>query len=186
MKRSIYFFLAYVLIFLNTSSFASQLMIEPLLGLSYNPESINFIKLDKQTQKYCNEKEIVWIYASHSDAVNLYFVTAGFIDTYKDFGKTKSREPDFGAVYVLNKTTKKCRVLGTPDVVFSGEVNGVSNKLLDALALDARKRYEQAFGGNTGLKQQFIFQNKNIESLDLPLRKAFELKESELKDGRAQ
>ncbi|HKP94347.1 MAG TPA: hypothetical protein VJ385_01200 [Fibrobacteria bacterium] len=144
-----------------------HLMTDPLMGLSYDPDSVHF--------DFCprgfdfREGSITgkqWIFAKCKQDESTYYIYSGLFKHWSDRDEKwvdSIMEPDFGSVVKI--TGKKFEEIGTPDVLY-GKKAKLSEKAGKCLVEDAVNRYSIAFGNISGLQKAVT--KKGIAAENLP------------------
>jgi hypothetical protein len=156
-------------------------MIDPLLGISFDPELIHFDVFDKTADatKLLGNRD-KWIFAAARDERGAAIViVAGFHDGQS--AAEHKLERDFGIV--LKEDAAGLHLLGGSDYLF-GKQAPVSAKAVDALMRDASVRYTAAFGGAVRLNGVLSAQGIVADAAPPPLLP--HLAEQGVKFGKAE
>lgn len=127
-------------------SAAATRMSDPLLGLSYDIDTVGFERLpDAIARRADLGVPPQWIYARSKSGAITYYIVSGFqrIESDDPDRPGHSIEPDFGAV--LRQSGDTVEVLGVPDLLFD-QPPLVPAGQRDALLADAVRRYVKAWG----------------------------------------
>jgi hypothetical protein len=145
---------------------ASLPMIDPLMGISFDPDRVHFDVLDKSEDEIkLLGKRDKWIFAAARDTGGAaILVVAGFHD--RESAAENSVECDFGTVLKLDAAG--LHMLGASDYLF-GKDAPVGAKVVDALMRDASVRYTRAFGGAAAFNRVIATQALRRELVPAPL-----------------
>jgi hypothetical protein len=151
-----------------TSGAAEQplTMVDPLLGLSFDPAQVHFDVLDKtpETTRLLGTHD-KWIFAAARDERGAaILIIAGFHE-----GTSTSEhkiERDFGTV--LKMDASGLHVIGGSDYLFTKH-SPVSAKTVDGLMRDASVRYVRAFGSAADLSRVLAAQGITQVLVPAPL-----------------
>lgn len=145
----------------------SQRMIDPLLGVSFDPEHVFFTvwreSLTTRTQLGSEHK---WIFACTTLDNGSICIIAGHRWVQPDGDGIALLEPDFGAV--VYREGGEDKVLGVPDRLFDSNPI-VSSNIRDRLMQDAVIRYVEAFGSVEKLQAELIKQGVRSDMLPTSL-----------------
>lgn len=131
-------------------------MVDPLMGLSFDPEEVRFQPLPRSvaTIKTLGQGN-QWIFARHRRRTSTIYIVAGWQKVYSDPSGNNLLEPGFGAVIKISGT--RIEVLGVPDRLF--DQNAILPRdVVNSLMRDAAERYIMAFGGASKLQQSMTAQ----------------------------
>ncbi len=151
-------------------------MIDPLLGLHFDPRIIRFEPAPEgalRALRYGRGQN--WLFASYDDSSqsgNRYFIIAGLVPTQLDTEPPRESDklsPNFGVVYAVKGNSYKA--LGVPDLLYDDKEPLVSERVMLGLTHDAVARLISAFGGNAAL-QKVLSKEPGQDTIPKPLVEA--------------
>jgi hypothetical protein len=172
-----------VLFLVGCACFASdnspRILKEPILGLRYDRSKTQFETLPRSEACKCESNEnltSVWfIYGKFKvNSGRTYYVTGGYdVWNQPEPGQEKYDADDYGAVIYIDGD--KCVLLDEARQTFIDRIfnDEMSQRALQALALDVVKRLETAFGGPDKLSAELHKQHADLTVLPVELRNAF-------------
>jgi hypothetical protein len=144
----------------------NQSMSEPLMSLSYNPDSVHFEScpnwFDSREGRVPGKE---WIFSKCPKPEGTYYIYSGLMKQWNDQKEIwidSVLEPDFGVV--IKVSGKNITEFGTPDILF-GRKQNLPEKVLQCLAVDAVGRYVKAYGGASNFQKSISSQKVTAESL---------------------
>ncbi|MEO6095267.1 MAG: hypothetical protein ABIW76_06215 [Fibrobacteria bacterium] len=143
-----------------------QSMSEPLMGMSYNPDSVRFDLcpnwFDSREGRVPGKE---WIFSRCTKPEGTYYIYSGLMKQWNDQKEVwvdSLLEPDFGVV--IKVSGKKITEIGTPDILY-GRKQKLPEKVMQCLAEDAVKRYIKAYGSTSDFQKSISSQKVAAENL---------------------
>ena len=133
----------------------SDRMQDPLLGLSFDPDRVQFEAAPDMALTEEDKCRGTWyLFAKYADPRVVdrnYLLISGLVSVHGDMNPQSvvAIEPDFGFVAQCNGAD--CRVLGVPDRLF-GDL-GLPDYIVTGIVTDAVNRLVVAFGGKGELQE---------------------------------
>jgi hypothetical protein len=154
-----------------------RVMFEPVLGLKFNPDTVQIEKAPAGAVKALpyTKGGTYWVFARFDDSAhsgNVYMLVSGISPVMSDIApyKVVSMEADTDGT-VIAKHGTNYKVLGVEDGLFNGYIK-LEDSIVQGLADDAIRRLILIFGGKTALRDEIQKQWKRKPEVEKPVLNA--------------
>lgn len=168
----------------------SALMQDPLLGLSFDPDGVQFEAAPDMALTEEDKCRGKWyLFAKYADPHVVhrnYLLISGLVSVFGDLNPPSvvAIEPDFG--FVAQCDGADCRVLGVPDRLF-GDL-GLPDYIVTGIATDAVNRLVVAFGGKGELQMKLdaLTSLSKDHSIEVEMLRALQAAGLDMKNWKAR